>query len=135
LDEWQRQGRLVPFCPETAGGLPVPREAAEICDGNADGVLDGHARVLTAGGVDVTAAFLHGAEEALGLCLREGIGVAVLKEGSPSCAVREVGDGTFTGHRLPGRGVTARHLERHGIRICNEYMLEAVAATYERDGD
>src|SRR5688572_6402988 len=30
LERWAREGRLVPFCPEVAGGLPVPRPAAEI---------------------------------------------------------------------------------------------------------
>lgn len=30
LQRWLREGRVVPFCPEVAGGLPVPRPAAEI---------------------------------------------------------------------------------------------------------
>jgi uncharacterized protein YbbK (DUF523 family) len=27
---WQMEGRVVPMCPEMAGGLPVPRLPAEI---------------------------------------------------------------------------------------------------------
>ena len=34
LDRWQAEGRLVPFCPEVAGGLPVPRPPAEIDGGD-----------------------------------------------------------------------------------------------------
>lgn len=66
LAAWWREGRLVPFCPEVEGGLPVPRPAAEI-EGGAGGeaVLSGAARVLTAGGADVTEAFLAGARAAL----------------------------------------------------------------------
>ena len=30
LDRWRREGRLVPICPEVAGGLSVPRPAAEM---------------------------------------------------------------------------------------------------------
>ena len=29
LDRWSAEGRVVPACPETAGGLPVPRPPAE----------------------------------------------------------------------------------------------------------
>ncbi|MFD0853743.1 2-thiouracil desulfurase family protein, partial [Actinomadura adrarensis] len=28
VDRWRTEGRLVPFCPEVSGGLPVPREPA-----------------------------------------------------------------------------------------------------------
>jgi len=30
LARWQMEGRIVPMCPEMAGGLPVPRLPAEI---------------------------------------------------------------------------------------------------------
>ena len=45
LQQLRDAGRLVPFCPEVAGGLPVPRAAAEIIDGDGDDVLAGRARV------------------------------------------------------------------------------------------
>ena len=41
LELWQQDGRIVALCPEVAGGLPVPRPAAEILSGDADGVLRG----------------------------------------------------------------------------------------------
>lgn len=129
LAEWRREGRLVAFCPEVQGGLPVPRPAAEI-EGGAGGeaVLDGRARVLATDGSDVTAEFLAGARAALEAARKAGARLAVLKEGSPSCGVLTVYDGSFTGRRVAGRGVTTALLERHGIRVFDENHLDEAAA-------
>jgi uncharacterized protein YbbK (DUF523 family) len=118
LARWQAEGRLVPFCPEVAGGLPVPRPAAEI-EGS---------RVRTREGQDVTAYFLEGAQQAAALAARAGIRVAVLKEGSPSCGSGFVYDGSFTGARRPGRGLTAALLEEQGLRVFAEHQMEEAAA-------
>ncbi|MEU0518947.1 DUF523 domain-containing protein [Streptosporangium sp. NPDC006007] len=128
LAAWRREGRLVPHCPEVEGGLPVPRPAAEI-EGGAGGaaVLAGAARVLTAEGADVTGAFLAGARSALAAARSAGIRVAVLKEGSPSCGVLTVYDGTFQGHRVPGGGVTTALLELHGVSVFTEHQIPAAA--------
>jgi len=130
-----REGRVVPFCPECAGGLPVPREPAEIEPGaQADDVLAGRARVRTRSGADVTEAFVTGAELALAACWRHRIRLAILKEHSPSCGVHCVHDGRFTGARIPGQGITARLLERHGIAIYSEEELEQASAVLEPAG-
>lgn len=114
------RGRVVPICPEVAGGLPVPRPPAEIRDGEGADVLDGRARVVTAGGQDVTAQYLAGAQTALEIARRLGLRRAVLKSRSPSCGVGRIYDGTFT-HRLrPGDGVTAALLKREGIAVRSE---------------
>ena len=122
LSRWSAEGRLVPFCPEVAGGLPVPRPAAEIVG----------ARVLTRDGVDVTAHFQEGARQAAALAAREGIRVAVLKEGSPSCGSGFVYDGRFTGERRPGQGLTAALLEEQGLRVFAEHQLDEAAAFVEK---
>jgi len=129
LAAWRAEGRLVPCCPEVEGGLPVPRPAAEI-EAGADGsaVPAGAARVLTADGTDVTAAFLAGARTALAVATSAGIKMAILKEGSPSCGVLSVYDGTFSGRRTPGRGVTTALLEQHGIRVFTEDQIPEAAA-------
>ncbi|MFI6816580.1 DUF523 domain-containing protein [Nonomuraea sp. NPDC050328] len=124
LAGWREEGRLVPFCPEVEGGLPIPRPAAEIEPGGSGAdVLAGRARVLAADGSDVTAAFLSGARQALDLALSSGVRLAVLKEGSPSCGSLAVYDGTFTGGRVPGPGVTTALLEQHGIPVFGEDRL------------
>src|SRR5262245_41990994 len=86
LTRWESEHRIVPFCPEVAGGLGVPRPPAEIQGGGGTAVLDGHAQVVTVHGTDVTASFIRGAELALERASADNVRVAVLKDGSPSCA-------------------------------------------------
>ena len=124
LERWRREGRLVPICPEVAGGLSVPRPAAEIQGAGGHAVLSGIARVVTSEGTDVTSAFLAGARAGLEAFLGEGARVAVLKEGSPSCGSKEVYDGTFGGKRKSGVGVTAALLAANQVRVFNEHELE-----------
>ncbi|MDH1264600.1 DUF523 domain-containing protein [Pseudomonas sp. GD03944] len=132
LQRWQAEGRIVPLCPEVAGGLPTPRPPAEIPGGQGAAVLDGVVQVVTVDGEDVTAAFVEGAEQALALVQRHGIRLALLKARSPSCGNLENYDGTFTGRKVAGEGVTAALLRRAGVRVFNEAQLaEADAALAE----
>lgn len=123
LDRWRRDDRLVSFCPEIAGGFPVPRPPAEIDGEGGAAVLDGDARVIDDGGRDVTEYFVHGARQALEACSTQGIGVAVLKEESPSCGSSLIHDGSFSGTTVEGMGVTTALLTQHGIRVFNELQL------------
>lgn len=104
--------RLVPVCPETVGGLPTPRPAAERSS------VDG--RVRTVDGVDVTDAYERGAAHVVALAAATGAAGAVLKARSPSCGCREVYDGTFTRTRVDGEGVTAAALRRAGCEVVDE---------------
>ncbi|MET0553121.1 MAG: DUF523 domain-containing protein [Vicinamibacteria bacterium] len=113
LARWNAEGRVVRFCPEVAGGLPVPRPPAEIRG----------ASVVTADGTDMTGAFAAGAQRALEAALANGVRVAVLKENSPSCGSTHVYDGTFSGTRVPGQGVTAALFAANGIRVFSERTL------------
>ncbi|KTT46383.1 purine nucleoside phosphorylase [Pseudomonas oryzihabitans] len=125
LGSWQAEGRIVPLCPEVAGGLPTPRPPAEIAGGQGGAVLDGQLPVLTDSGADVTAAFVAGAEAALELVARHGIRLAVLKARSPSCGNSGNYDGSFSGTRVAGEGVTAAALKRAGVTVFNETELAA----------
>ncbi len=124
LQRWQAEGRVVPLCPEVAGGLPTPRPPAEIPGGQGGEVLDGAAAVVTVAGEDVSAAFVAGAGQALALVRKHGIRVAVLKAGSPSCGNRLTYDGTFSGMKVPGEGVTTALLRREGVLVFSELELE-----------
>jgi uncharacterized protein YbbK (DUF523 family) len=106
-----RDHRLVPICPEVAGGLPTPRPAAEL---QPDG------SIRTAAGVDVTWAYERGAAAAVALAAAVGAERAVLKARSPSCGCREVYDGGFTRRRVPGEGVTAQALRAAGLAVESE---------------
>ncbi|MFB6375481.1 MAG: DUF523 domain-containing protein, partial [Bradymonadaceae bacterium] len=118
LERWRLDDRVVPFCPEVAGGLSTPRPPAEIVGGDGFDVLDGEARVETDQGRDVTDEFERGARGALEAARRAGARVAVLKDGSPSCGSNYVYDGTFSDEKnTGGRGVTAALLARHDVRV------------------
>lgn len=112
-----RQGSAVAVCPEVAGGLGTPRRPAEIVGGDGRDVLDGRAGVVDDAGADVTEAFVAGARRALELARRSGATIAVLTDKSPSCGPGEIYDGTFSGTRRTGIGVTAALLARHGIDV------------------
>jgi uncharacterized protein YbbK (DUF523 family) len=128
FEHWRAEGRLVPFCPEVRGGLPVPRPAAEIAGGYGDDVLDGRATVVTGDGTDVTRFFLVGAWQTLERARSYGVRLAILKDGSPSCGSLRIHDGTFSGEKIPGEGVTTALLERHGIAVFTENAIEEAAA-------
>ena len=70
---------------------------------DAAAVLAGRARVVAVNGEDVTAPFVQGAGMALDAARRQGIRVAVLKQGSPSCGSAYVCDGRFQDSASPAR--------------------------------
>jgi len=123
LGDWKLQGRLVPFCPEVAGGLPVPRPCSEISGHDGSTVLHGYARVKNIKGKDVTQYFLTGAQKALELAHSRKIKLAVLKDGSPSCGSTYVYDGSFSGIKKPGKGVTTVLLQENNIRVFSEWEI------------
>jgi len=104
---------LIPVCPEQLGGLPTPREPAEIVG----------KRVITKSGKDVTENFMRGARETLKIAKLFDVKEAVLKQGSPSCGCGRIYDGTFSGRTVRGDGVTAALLKRHGIKVVTEEDL------------
>ena len=110
LRRWLDEGRIVSFCPEVAGGLGTPRPRAERRG----------ATVLTENGRDVTEAFERGAALAVERARECHVRVAVLKDGSPSCGSRVVHDGTFSGRRIEGTGVSADALRSAGIRVFSD---------------
>ncbi|MCP4075215.1 MAG: DUF523 domain-containing protein, partial [Gammaproteobacteria bacterium] len=88
LKEWINQHRVISFCPEVAGGLPVPRVAAEILGGDGTDVLSGRAKVMDKTGKNVTEVFIKGAHSALSACNQHHIKLAILARRSPSCGDR-----------------------------------------------
>ncbi len=113
-------GRAVPVCPEVAGGLGIPRPEAEIQSGDGNAVIDGAARVVSVDGDDVTNNYLHGARTALDAARRTGATVAILKARSPSCGCGAIYDGTFSGAKRDGDGVTAALLKREGLTVASD---------------
>ena len=109
------------FCPEVSGGLGIPRNAAEITS------IQKPFKVETNTGEDVTINFLMGAKNALDVCKKENIDIAVLKSKSPSCSNSEIYDGTFSGKLIKEMGLTAKLLEQNQIKVFNETQIIELA--------
>lgn len=121
-----RDRRLIPVCPESAGGLPTPRPAAEV---------QPTGQVRTRSGDDVTEAYRRGAAQAVRLAVAAGVAGAVLKARSPSCGCHEVYDGSFTRTRVTGEGVTARALREGGVPVWSEEDVADRAIDLRDAGD
>lgn len=111
-----REGRAYPACPECMGGLAPGRPPAEIQGGTGADVLSGRARVRTRDGEDITESFVRGARRFAGYAKQIHAEKVILKSGSPSCGVTRIYDGTFSGRKRDGAGVTAALLQKEGIR-------------------
>lgn len=98
---------VIGVCPEQLGGLSTPRLPAEIVDGV----------VTNKEGVSVDAEFRKGAQEALAAALENKVDLAILQSRSPSCGVKEIYDGSFSGKKIKGQGVFAKLLSAHGIKV------------------
>ncbi len=109
----QKHAELIPVCPEQLGGLPTPRPASER---NGEQVINNR-------GVDVTAQYRRGAEQALALAQMLHCDYAILKERSPSCGSGVIYDGSFAGTLIPGDGVTAQLLKARGITVYGESAI------------
>lgn len=104
---------LIPFCAEIYGGLPTPREPAEIID----------EKVITKSGKDVTTEYTKGANQALKLCGLFDCKIAILKENSPSCGYHTIHNGKFDGGLIEGNGITAELLANNGIIVICESQI------------
>ena len=114
-----KEGKAILVCPEQLGGLSTPRTPAEI-NGTAKGVIYENDKVITKEGTDVTEAFIKGAMETLHIAKLSNVKAAILKEGSPSCGVNYIYDGSFTGNKVYGKGITANILEENGIEVVSD---------------
>ena len=123
LEQWLAEGRILSVCPEVEAGMGIPRPPAEIIGGDGDSVLEHNATVIESHGQDVTGYFEKGAHIALALCQRNNIKIAVLADSSPSCGSTTIYDGTFTGVKRSGVGVTTALLRKHGIQVFSQHDI------------
>ena len=117
----KHKAQVLLVCPEVLGGLPTPRLPAEIQLREANpGTTLKERRVINKAGVDVTAQFRLGAEKVLEVVKRYHITSAIMKANSPSCSGFYIYDGTFSGTRIAGQGITAALLMEHGVEVYSE---------------
>jgi len=105
--ELLRGKKVIPVCPEIMGGLKTPRKPCEIKNNC----------VINTDGEDVTKFFETGAENALKKVIESGAELVILQSRSPSCGVRQIYDGSFSGKLIQGKGLFAQKLERNGIKV------------------
>ncbi len=125
IAKWQQSGLLVPICPEVTGGLPTPRNPAELQPGKtASDILSGKGRILDNTGTDVTDQFVIGAKITLDLAIANNCRYGLMKEASPSCGCNYIHSGKFDGQTKIGKGITAALLQQNGIEIFSETGIE-----------
>ena len=113
IDALEEKYELIAVCPETLGGLEIPRPPAEIVG----------KRVIDREGRDVTYEYEEGAQRTLDIAKGLSIKIAVFKERSPSCGRGWIHDGTFTDGMVEADGVCTRLLLKNGIRAVGESRI------------
>ena len=98
---------VIAVCPERLAGLGIPREPIEIVDGV----------VQRKDGTSVDDALRKAIAEILVQLEGENIECVILKSRSPTCGVKQVYDGTFTGTLIDGMGVLASALHEKGYHV------------------
>jgi len=98
---------VISVCPEVMGGLSVPRSPCEIVNGIVTNNL----------GVSCDCEFRKGAELALNIALENKADLAILQSRSPSCGIKQIYDGSFTGKKIDGMGIFASMLKEKGIKL------------------
>lgn len=115
-----REGKAVLVCPEQMGGLTTPRIPSELIGSSKDIIEYSKGKILDKEGNDVSVQFIKGAEEALKIAKELGVKKAILKEGSPSCGSSFIYDGSFSGKKIKGEGITTYLLRKEGIEVISE---------------
>lgn len=121
--EYLKDKEFIIVCPEQLGGMSTPRDPSEIIRLDGDAVINGETSVITNKRLDVTRKFKLGANETLKIAKLYNCTEAILKEGSPSCGSNYIYDGTFTGKKRDGIGVTTSLLKHNGIKVISEKKI------------
>lgn len=108
------EGReVIPVCPEVLAGMGIPRTPIEIRN----------SVVVDRNGIVVDKAIRAAVEQILEELKDQDIDCAVLKSRSPTCGVRQVYDGSFTGTLVDGAGVLAQALMDAGYPVIDAEEL------------
>lgn len=105
--EYIKGHEVISVCPEVLGGLPIPRVPSEIVNGI----------VTTRDGRSVDSEFRTGANIALEKALEEKVDLVILQSRSPSCGVKQIYDGSFSGSKIDGQGIFAKLLKEKNYQV------------------
>ena len=105
---------MIKVCPEVLGGLLTPRPSAEIVNG----------QVMNTEGKNITKEFTLGAQKAFEIVQKENPDLIILQSRSPSCGIKQVYDGTFSGKKIPGQGLFAELCIKAGYKVLDIEDIE-----------
>ena len=105
--EFVRGREVIAVCPECLAGLGIPREPIEIVSG----------KVQHKDGSSVDEVLRKAVAEILAQLEGQDVECVILKSRSPTCGVKQVYDGTFTGTLVDGMGVLAAALAENGYKV------------------
>ena len=105
--EFLKDKEVISICPEIMAGMGCPRNPIEIVDGV---LTDCH-------GKNVDSLIRKSVMEIMERIRDEEIQCAILQSRSPTCGVKQVYDGTFSGKLIPGSGVFAKSLIDAGYLV------------------
>lgn len=125
LFELVKNRSVLLFCPELLANLPTPRAPVEIVGGNGYDVIKGQAMVMDKDGINMTEAFMGGAQRAVDLFKKHTVSAVILKERSPSCGINEIYDGRFLRTLVKGCGVLTALLLHNGFKIFSDEELHS----------
>lgn len=112
--EYVRDKEIIPICPEMLADMPSPRPCVELVNGT----------VMDENGVNVDKIYRSGVKRAIEEAKRQGIELAILQSRSPTCGVRQIYDGSFSGCLKEGQGLFAEALMKNGFRVIDAQDVE-----------
>lgn len=105
--EFLKDKEVIEICPELLANMPTPRPSAEIVNGV----------VVDTNGNIVDNEYRHAVQLALNEIRNMQIDLVILQSRSPTCAVKNIYDGSFTGRLIKGQGLFAQALIKAGYKV------------------
>ncbi|MCR5724638.1 MAG: DUF523 domain-containing protein [Treponema sp.] len=105
--DFLKSHEMIKVCPEVLGGLLTPRPPAEIVKGE----------VMNNAGKNVTKEFTLGAQRAFEIVQKENPDLIILQSRSPSCGIKQIYDGSFSGKKIPAHGLFAELCIKAGYKV------------------
>ena len=105
--EFLKDKEVIEICRELLANMPTPRPSAEIVNGI----------VMDINGNVVDEEYRHAVQLALNEIRSMEIDLVILQSRSPTCAVKNIYDGSFTGKLIKGQGLFAQALIEAGYKV------------------
>lgn len=105
--EFLKDKEVIEVCPEVLADMPSPRPRVEILNG----------KLIDEFGNDVDEKYRNGVAKTLEQIQGQDIDLAILQSRSPTCGVKQIYDGTFSGKLLDGQGALAEALVKAGYKV------------------